>query len=72
MDKETKNQRFKRVVTKRTNDIIEKIRILGNCSNRSTYEYSTDEVDKIFSAIEKQLKLAKLKFLEGRREKFEF
>jgi hypothetical protein len=71
MDNESKNNRFKRVATKRTNEILDKIRILGNCSNKNTYDYSDEEVSKIFSAIEKQLKLIKLKFFENKSKNFE-
>lgn len=59
---ETKNQRFKRLAEYRTNEIIKKIQILGNCSNRSSYDYGEDEVNKIFSAIDKYLKETRLKF----------
>ena len=71
MKQETKNERFKRIATKRTNEILEKIRILGNCSNKSSYEYSEEEINKIFSEIDKQLRLTKAKFLAGKRERFE-
>ncbi|MBE0426604.1 MAG: hypothetical protein IBX72_08150 [Nitrospirae bacterium] len=67
---ETRHDRFKRVASKRTNEILEKIRILGNCSNKSSYEYTGEEVNKIFSEIDKQLKLTKAKFLAGKRERF--
>lgn len=67
---ETRHERFKRVASKRTNEILEKIRILGNCSNKSSYEYAEEEVNKIFSEIDKQLKLTKAKFLVGKRERF--
>jgi hypothetical protein len=70
MGNETRNDRFKRLASKRTNEILEKIRILGNCSNRSSYEFSEEEVNKIFTEIEKQLKLTKAKFISGKREKF--
>ena len=70
MAEETRNERFKRIAAKRTNDILEKIRILGNCSNKSSYEYTEEEVNKIFSEIDKQLKLTKGKFLIGKRERF--
>jgi hypothetical protein len=68
--KETRHERFKRVAAKRTNEILEKIRILGNCSNKSSYEYTEDEVNRIFSEIDKQLKLTKARFLSGKRERF--
>ena len=51
MIKETKSERFKRIAGKRTNDILDKIRLLGNCSNRNTYEHSKDEVNNIFNVI---------------------
>ncbi|MBI4710533.1 MAG: hypothetical protein HY806_07640 [Nitrospirae bacterium] len=67
---ETRHERFKRVASKRTNEILEKIRILGNCSNKSSYEYAEDEVNKIFSEIDKQLRLIKARFSAGKRERF--
>ncbi len=70
MEQESRHERFKRIAAKRTNDILEKIRILGNCSNKSTYEYTEEEVNKIFSEIEKQLKLTKAKFLMGKGKRF--
>ena len=70
MENETRHERFKRLASKRTNEILEKIRILGNCSNKSSYEYTEEEINKIFSEIEKQLKLTKAKFLAGKRERF--
>jgi hypothetical protein len=70
MEQETRHERFKRVASKRTNEILEKIRILGNCSNKSSYEYTEEEINKIFSELDKQLKLTKAKFLAGKRERF--
>lgn len=70
MEKESRHDRFKRLASKRTNEILEKIRILGNCSNKSSYEYTEDDINKIFSEIEKYLKLTKAKFLSGKIEKF--
>ena len=70
MEKESRHDRFRRIASKRTNDILEKIRILGNLSNKSSYECTEEEINKVFSEIEKQLKLAKCRFLAGKREKF--
>lgn len=70
MKQESRNERFKRIASKRTNDILEKIRILGNCSNKSSYEYTEEEINKIFSELDKQLKMTKGKFLAGKRERF--
>ena len=67
-----KSQRFKRVAEARTNKIIESIRLLGNCSNRSNYSYSEEDVKKIFSAIESELKIAKQRYqTKSKNSKFE-
>lgn len=59
---ESKKERFIRIAEARTNKIIDMIRLLGNCSSRATYEYSKDDVRKIFNAIESELKIVKTKF----------
>jgi len=52
----TKRERFKRLAEQRTNAVMHKLKVLGNCSNRSAYEYNEDEINKIFSTIEKMLR----------------
>jgi len=60
--KETKEQRFKRIASRRTEKTLDALRKLGNCSNRGIYYYSTEDVNKIFSAIDTELKRIKLLF----------
>jgi hypothetical protein len=64
--KETRHERFVRIATRRTNTIIEKIRILANLSDPRAYEYTTDEVDEMFGAIERELKNSKSTFSRPR------
>lgn len=59
-----KKERFIRIAENRTNKIISMIKLLGNCSNKNNYSYNDDDIKKIFSAIEFELKLAKSKFNE--------
>ncbi len=61
-DTETKRERFVRLAEARTNKIIDMIQLLGNCSNSSAYDYTQQDVDKIFAAIESEVKEAKKKF----------
>lgn len=58
-----KKERFIRIAEKRTNKILEQVRLLGNCSNRNNYSYDDKQVDQIFKAIEKELDLSKKKYL---------
>lgn len=67
---ETRSNRFQRLATYRTNKVLDKIRILGNLANRSNYEYSSEEVGKIFSTIEEELKHIKAKFHSSRKQIF--
>lgn len=67
-----KAERFKRVAENRTNRIIDQIRLLGNCANKSNYEYSEEDIKKIFLAIEIELKETKLKYQrKTKNKKFE-
>lgn len=62
---------FKKLASQRTNGVLEKLRILGNLSNKSYYSYSDQDIQKIFSAIEEQTRLIKAKFkLSGKRKRF--
>lgn len=67
-----KAERFKRIAENRTNRIIEGLRLLGNCSNRSNYSYTEEDIQKIFSALEYELKETKKKFKDNKPvQKFE-
>lgn len=70
MTKESLHDRFVRLATKRANAVLEKLRVLGNCSNRSVYEYSEEEVNKIFSAIGRELNETKAKFQSTKSKEF--
>jgi len=69
-DNETREERFKRVAEARTNAVLDKVRILGNLSNRQMYSYSEEDIRKIFSAIDKQMKEVKAKFNSQKQAKF--
>lgn len=59
---ETKREKFVRLAEARTNKIIDMLQLLGNCSNSSVYDYTQQDVDKIFAAIETAVREAKKKF----------
>lgn len=52
---ENKKQNFKRIAESRTNKIINMIHLLGNLSNTSFYEYSDEQIEAVFDAIQKEL-----------------
>lgn len=70
MQNETPRDRFKRLAELRTNEILERLRILGNCSNRQMYGYTRADIEKIFSTIDKKIKETKARFHFPKEEKF--
>jgi len=54
LEQETSRERFRRLATLRTNLVLKRLKILGNCSNRHVYEYDEEDIDKIFAEIVKQ------------------
>ena len=67
---ETPEQRFKRVAEARTNAVLDKLRILANCSNRQSYSYSEEDINKIFSVINERVRETKSKFRFSNKESF--
>jgi len=57
-----RHENFKRLASSRTNEVMRRVKILGNCANRSHYDYTEEEINKIFSEIERKIKETKAKF----------
>lgn len=57
-----KRERFKRLAVYRTNEVLRRLKVLGNCANRSAYDYTEGDINKIFSEIERRTKEIKAKF----------
>jgi len=73
MSKEVQNkkqERFKRLATYRTNEVLKRVKVLGNCSNRSAYEYNREDIDKIFNVINQKVKEIKSKFHFPKEKEF--
>lgn len=67
-----KRERFIRVVEGRVNKILSNLDNLGKCSNKRNYEYSEDEVRKIFREIEHKVRETHLQFQGGTKSKGKF
>lgn len=70
MRQESKHDAFRRLATQRTNAVLERLRILGNCANPSLYEYTEEDVRKIFRAIRAEVKAIEAKFSNSRTPEF--
>lgn len=67
---ENRKEKFRRLAIYRTNVVLEKLRILGNLANKANYDYTDEEVIKIFTAIESQLRTIKYMFSKSSKRDF--
>lgn len=67
-----KKANFIRIAEARTNKIIESITLLGNLSNTSYYEYTPDQIEVMFSAIQEELDNQKKRFADSGPKKKKF
>ncbi len=58
---ETKEQRFQRLATKRTQAALQKIRLLGNLTS-SSYGYTPEQASKIVAALRMAVDAVEAKF----------
>lgn len=61
--KNSKRERFEKVASNRVQRILDTLALLQNCANRNNYDYSQEDVDQMFSEINKVLKDTKSAFV---------
>jgi len=55
-------KKFVELANKRVNRAIKDLRLIGNLSNKSSYEYSEEQANKIIRALQKEMRILKAKF----------
>lgn len=71
-DNESKADKFVRLGEYRVNKVIDAIGRLENLSNRTNYEYTQEQVEAMFSIMEKRLLEVKGRFAPKRKKKIRF
>lgn len=66
---ENKKENFKRISENRVSKILVLLSQLTNLSNSSYYEYTDEDIEKIFAAIEEETKKSKEMLLKGKNNK---
>lgn len=59
---ESRQERFVRLAEKRTRRALDDIRLIGNLSNESNYAWTADQVERIFDALESEVRAARARF----------
>ena len=70
-----KKERFKNVAGRRVQKVLDDLESLSKCANKSTYEYSDEEVRKMMRAIREKVKFLDVAFNSGAKsgkQTFEF
>ncbi len=70
MKGETKEKRFKRVAQKRVQNLLDSLRRLSQCSNKRMYNWEEEQLEKIWEAVEKELKNCKMAFENAEPNEF--
>ena len=66
------SERFEEIAPVRVTRVIKSIRSLSNCSSKN-YQYTDEQVNKMMSAINKELRICKDKFsTNGKKHSTEF
>ena len=68
---ESKSDKFKRLATKRVSNAIKIIELIGKLSS-SAYQYTEEEVEKIFSSLQQTLDTTKASFSSRKIESKKF
>lgn len=58
-------EKFVELAEKRVNRAIKDMRLIGNLSNKTNYMYTQKDADRIVSALEKEVKLLRSRFISG-------
>lgn len=59
---ETKSEKFERIAQRRVTELVAKIRLIGNLSDKRNYDYTEGHVRQIFDALESEVRACKGKF----------
>lgn len=65
--KQSKTDAFKKIAEKRTTRVLDSLRLLGQCANRRSYEYTDTQAKKIFNEIRRAVRDAEQRFKDERK-----
>lgn len=68
MTKEADRIKFVKLASARVSKALKDIQLIGNLSNRSNYDYTDEDVAKIFKALSDEIASCKRKFESARKK----
>ena len=67
-----KEERFKKIATRRVKEILNKMRLLRNCANKANYFYTEQQARKILNTIEEEWKNVRHEFNKNKSKRSDF
>lgn len=67
-----KRKRFMKIAERRVNKVLDDLERLGKCSNKRNYEYTDEEVRRVFREIERKLRETRSLFQDGETRRGRF
>lgn len=67
--KNDKNTKFIELAQKRVQGALDKLRLIGNLSDKKYYSYTEQDVKAIFDALNSELRNARLRFEKAQNKK---
>ena len=62
MKENNRREKFIELAESRVNRAIKQLRLIGNLSNKGNYNYTSDDVNRIISALNDEIKALKSRF----------
>ena len=68
MVRQTDRQKFVQLAEARVNRTLKDMQLIGNLSNRSNYDYTDEDVERIFKALNQEIAACKKRFELSKRK----
>lgn len=68
MTREEDRSKFVKLASARVTKALKDIQLIGNLSNRSNYDYTDEDVSKIFKALQDEITSCRRKFEQSRKK----
>jgi hypothetical protein len=71
MTRESDRAKFTKLASARVSKALKDIQLIGNLSNRSNYDYTDEDVAKIFKALSEELSASRHRFETAKKKTLE-
>lgn len=70
--RKSRRERFVELAEKRVSKVLHQIKLISNLADRSNYEYTTEDAEKMIGALRRALEECELRFQQGGRDEEDF